>query len=133
MKVKICGVTSVPDARLCVDEGADYIGLIFAKISKRRITPGQAKRIIKTLPRSVTPVAVVMDQELEDVRGLIRTCGDAKNYGRVFLSGRLEPETLGEKVAQVKPFGIDACTCTESRPGKKDKRRVRAFVEAARA
>jgi len=43
--VKICGVTSVADARLVRDAGADAIGLIFSTVSKRTVDAGVASAI----------------------------------------------------------------------------------------
>jgi len=57
----------------------------------------------------------------------------AKRYGRIFLSGGLTPENVGEAIRQVRPFAVDVCSGVESEPGKKDAARVRAFVEAVEA
>jgi len=56
VRVKICGITSVEDARLAVEAGADAIGLIFAE-SPRQVDRSQALHIIKALPPWVTSVA----------------------------------------------------------------------------
>ena len=51
---------------------------------------------------------------------------------RLFLAGGLSPENVAEAIAAVEPYGVDACSALEVRPGKKDPERVRAFLEAAR-
>ena len=50
---------------------------------------------------------------------------------RLFLAGGLSPENVVEAVAKVGPYAVDACSCLESSPGRKDAARVRAFVSAA--
>ena len=55
MRVKICGITSVEDARLAVDAGADALGLVFYPQSPRNVTPAQAADIA----RAVSPFAVL--------------------------------------------------------------------------
>jgi phosphoribosylanthranilate isomerase len=196
-KIKLCGVTSLRDAKMCVDEGADYLGFIFASVSPRRVSPGLAKRILKSLPRGVIGVGVFMNQELDEVRGTLSDTGlamaqlhgnesaafvqkvgrpvikvfdtfskralgrlsrydvyaymldlpksqpgadavdapfavNAKVYGKVFISGKLTPENVVAPIREIRPFGVDCCSATEKAPGRKDRSRVRAFVEAVR-
>lgn len=56
---------------------------------------------------------------------------DAKRYGRIFLSGGLTPENVGDAIRQVRPFAVDVCSGVEASPGKKDAARVREFIRAA--
>jgi hypothetical protein len=49
----------------------------------------------------------------------------------LFLAGGLAPENVGEAIAAVQPFAVDACSRLESAPGKKDAERVRDFISAA--
>ena len=51
----------------------------------------------------------------------------------VLLAGGLSGDNVGEAIRIVRPFGVDASSALESRPGRKDRERVRRYVEAARA
>nr|WP_010133066.1 phosphoribosylanthranilate isomerase [Microbulbifer agarilyticus] len=55
MRVKICGITSVEDARLAVEAGADALGLVFYPPSPRSVSLQQAAEIA----RAVTPFVVL--------------------------------------------------------------------------
>jgi phosphoribosylanthranilate isomerase len=52
--------------------------------------------------------------------------------GRILLAGGLGPENVGEAIAAVRPWCVDASRSLERSPGVKDHERIRAFVEAAR-
>ena len=67
MKIKLCGVRTVPDALLCAREGADEIGVVFAERSRRRVTVEEAKAIRDALPAGVPLVGVFLDAELSEV------------------------------------------------------------------
>jgi phosphoribosylanthranilate isomerase len=75
VKIKICGVTNLADARVCVDLGADMIGLNFYPQSPRYIEPNRAREIVEALPRGVLPVGVFVDPSSDEVRAVTKTAG----------------------------------------------------------
>lgn len=51
---------------------------------------------------------------------------------KLFIAGGLTPENVGEAIAAVRPYGVDAASGLEVNPRRKDPARMRAFVAAAR-
>jgi phosphoribosylanthranilate isomerase len=202
VKVKVCGITNPGDAREAADAGADAIGLIFAK-SSRRISVEEARRISIALPDGVLKVGVFVNAEPAEVLSTAREVGldlaqlhgdetpetvaairgaglpvmkavrvrnaealgaleryeadlfllDAwsakarggtgkrfdwtlaklvKGRGNIVVSGGLTPENVREAVEFFEPYGVDASSSLEERPGKKDGERVRRFMRAAK-
>ena len=86
--VKICGVTSVADAAVAVDAGADLIGLIFYPPSPRYVAPGQARAIVASLPPELPAVGVFVNESLETITGVASESG----VSRVQLHGDESPE-----------------------------------------
>ena len=84
-----------------------------------------------TLLRAGRQVATVLDQPWQD-RDPEHLVKAAAAGGRVVLAGGLSPENVGEAIAAVRPWAVDASSSLELEPGIKDHDRVRAFVEAAR-
>ena len=74
MFVKICGTTSLADAELAVELGADALGFIFAP-SKRRVSNEQAAAITPHLPAHVQRVGVFTDATTAEI---IRAVSEAK-------------------------------------------------------
>jgi phosphoribosylanthranilate isomerase len=62
IRVKICGVTSVDDARMAAEMGASAVGLVFWPGSPRAVEIEQAKRIVAALPPFVSAVGVFVNQ-----------------------------------------------------------------------
>jgi phosphoribosylanthranilate isomerase len=70
-RVKICGITSVDDARAAVELGAWAIGMIFHEGSPRRCELEEAAAIATILKRKVELVGVFVNAPLDDVMGVI--------------------------------------------------------------
>jgi phosphoribosylanthranilate isomerase len=49
-----------------------------------------------------------------------------------FISGGLTPGNVGEVLKKARPFGVDVSSGVERCPGRKDVRKLRAFVKAVR-
>jgi phosphoribosylanthranilate isomerase len=70
VRIKICGITNLPDALAAAEAGADALGFVFAP-SARRVTPEQAREIIRELPPYITTVGLVVNQ---DPRLIVEAC-----------------------------------------------------------
>jgi phosphoribosylanthranilate isomerase len=70
-RVKICGVTSVADARLAVEAGADAIGLNFYPESPRCLSLDTAAAISAAVPPGVCRVGVFVDAARAEVARVV--------------------------------------------------------------
>ena len=212
VRVKVCGITNIEDARAAIDAGADMLGFNFYRPSPRFIEPREAKKIIgairdeigsraltlvgvfvnETSPDSVAHIVAVAgvdavqlhgDESIEFCAGLKQLLSDTflikvlrvtatfdpaeiEKYDtdaimldafhqelrggtgqvvdwtvarsarglvpRLFLAGGLSPENVGQAIAAVRPYAVDACSSLESTPGRKNAERIKAFVQAVR-
>jgi indole-3-glycerol phosphate synthase/phosphoribosylanthranilate isomerase/anthranilate synthase/indole-3-glycerol phosphate synthase/phosphoribosylanthranilate isomerase len=208
--IKICGLTSLEDARAAISAGADMLGFNFYRPSPRFIEPDDAAEIIRSLQsepqirrKPFSTVGVFVNESIEEVVRIADTVGlngiqlhgdesvaychqakellagrfvikavaangelelpnhavdaimldafDTRLRGgtgrladwsfarelatrvrRVFLAGGLSPENVGEAIAAVRPYGVDACSSLEITPGRKSAQRMNEFVRVVR-
>jgi len=65
-------------------------------------------------------------------RASVPVLENIKRLGRVVAAGGLTSENVGEAIAILRPWGVDVASGVEASPGKKDPKKVRAFVKAVR-
>ena len=80
----------------------------------------------------------LLDAYSEKVRGGTGTRFDwelakaVRGYANILVSGGLTPENVREAIEFFEPYGVDASSSLEEKPGKKNDERVRRFVSAAK-
>lgn len=205
-RVKICGITNKEDALIAINYGADAIGVVNVKESKRFMDLNKAREIFDALPIFVSKVVVAMPESIEEaleiektkanyiqlhgdetvnfvrelkertnlgiikkisvdenslenseryskivdailldtgVKGLSGGTGKTHDWDisrkivesirkPVILAGGLNPGNLKEAIEKVRPYAVDTSSGVESRPGKKDKRKVEQFIMVAK-
>ncbi|MDZ7719399.1 MAG: phosphoribosylanthranilate isomerase [Balneolaceae bacterium] len=73
-KVKVCGITTLEDARFAAGALADYLGFIFYDKSPRYIEPAKAGAIINWI-EGPEKVGVFVNQALDDVNDIATQTG----------------------------------------------------------
>lgn len=121
VKVKVCGITRIEDARLAVDAGVWAVGFVFVQNSPRFITPQKAAEIIENLPSDIEKVGVFVNSTLDDVAKIAAATG----ITIIQLHGEEPPdycgkiaEMTGKKVIKAfrvaKEWGIDTINSYKS-------------------
>jgi len=205
VRVKICGITNIQDARASADLGAYALGFNFYERSVRNVSPAVAYKVVGALSKKIESVGVFVNWSAAAVIALARAVGldtvqfhgdesaetvraaakqfnvtkalrvgrgfslaklrsyraasaflfDAAQVGqyggtghcsdwavarraakshRIILAGGLTSENVAEAILFVRPFAVDVASGVESRPGKKDRGKLREFfAEVERA
>ncbi len=110
--VKICGNTTLADARLAVEAGADAVGFVFAP-SPRRVTVARVEAIVPCLPADFEKIGVFVNDDLAEIEEAVQTCGltGVQLHGEIsleasrWLKARFGPRL---RILCVVHFGPDA-------------------------
>lgn len=110
--IKICANTSLLDAQLAVEAGADAVGFVFAP-SPRRVNTEQVAEITPHLPSTIEKIGVFVDADFSTIASAIEQCGltgvQLQTEGSHSLSAQLR-QCFGDKlrILRVIHFGADA-------------------------
>lgn len=119
--IKICGITSIQDALLAADAGADCIGLIFVPSSPRNVSRKRAAEMIKALENRVKIVGVFKNASI----ARLFHCLDQLELDFVQLHGEESPLQCKEiPIPVIKSFSF---------PGPVDWEKIRPYLEACQS
>jgi phosphoribosylanthranilate isomerase len=116
--IKICGNTSLEDAQLAAESGADALGFVFAP-SPRRVTPDQVAAITSRLPPAIEKIGVFVDATIEQIVSTVRACSitgvQLHSAMMAELPGRLRAEFgPAVRIMRVVHFGPGALQFAEA-------------------
>jgi phosphoribosylanthranilate isomerase len=107
--VKICGTTSLDDALLAIDAGADALGFVFAP-SPRQVTAAQVAAITRHLPPEVQRFGVFVRPDFDAVLSAVREAGltGAQLHGAADtkLPARLREQLAHDRAGHVRVIGV---------------------------
>ena len=72
--IKICGNTTLADAVLAAEAGADAVGFVFAP-SPRQVSVRHVATITPRLPASTEKIGVFVDTDFEEIASAVCVCG----------------------------------------------------------
>ncbi|HTU33310.1 MAG TPA: phosphoribosylanthranilate isomerase [Candidatus Acidoferrum sp.] len=75
VKVKICGITNLADARCAWEAGVRFLGFNFYPRSPRYINPKRARSIVRRLPKNVASVGIFVNEHEADVVRIAQLVG----------------------------------------------------------
>jgi phosphoribosylanthranilate isomerase len=117
VRVKICGITNLADGKAAVDLGAHALGFNFYEKSPRNISPANAYKIIRALPKKIEAVGVFVNWSPEAVIALARaidldtvqlhgdeTAATAREASKYFNVTKAMRVGKGFHLSQLKPF-----------------------------
>ena len=100
--VKICGITTPDDARLCASAGADCIGVVLFSDSPRSISPARARQIFDAVP-GLTRVAVTHTTRSKDLE---RICAIRPDAIQVSCDARVPADCRALVIRMVGPGDV---------------------------
>jgi phosphoribosylanthranilate isomerase len=128
VRVKICGIRSVSEARLAERLGADALGVLVGRVhaSADFIAPAEADRIARSVPPFVSPVLVT---HMEEVQELLRL-SEIVSCPVVQLHSDLAGSTLGELRRRLAPRKIVGKVSVDDETALERAREIAPFVDA---
>ena len=72
--IKICANTSLADARVAAEAGADAVGFVFAP-SPRRVTVEQVAAIVPEFPTEIEKIGVFVGASVDEIAATVETAG----------------------------------------------------------
>lgn len=97
-RIKLCGLRRACDIAYVNELVPEYVGFVFARSSKRYVTPEEAAGLRKQLNRGIIPVGVFVDEKIDVIAALL----EQGIIGAVQLHGNEDEDYINALREQVK-------------------------------
>jgi len=107
IRIKICGITNLADAKAATDAGANALGFNFYEKSLRRVVTADAAQIRAKLPKEIEAVGVFVNAKPADINSLRAFV----RFDAAQLHGDETPEIVSRVASSlpvIKAFRVDA-------------------------
>lgn len=71
-KIKLCGLRRLCDIQYANELAPEFIGFVFAKKSKRYVSPDDAQELRRRLNKQIVPVGVFVDEKAEVIADMVK-------------------------------------------------------------
>lgn len=117
-------------------ETAEYCGR-FARPYFKALRMREDIDVIATAQQFATARAILLDTYRADVAGGTGEIFDWRRVpnslrDKIILAGGLTPDNVANAIAQIHPYAVDVSGGVESAPGRKDVKKIEAFIAAVR-
>lgn len=103
VQIKICGVRDIDTAGFCIEQGVDFLGLVFYPLSKRYLDVVAARSMVETFQGQVKFVGVFLDAPQIEVNRI----ADQVGVDYVQLHGKESPAYCQDiRKPIIKAFGV---------------------------
>jgi len=120
MKVKICGLTNKEDALFAASAGADALGIVNVKESRRYVGLKDAKKIFDEVPPFVSRVLVASPIRASEIREIERTgadCIQLHGIEDIMLIKEIRESTRLRLIMQIPVLGEESIKDAEAYAG----------------
>ena len=107
IRIKICGITNLADAKAATDAGANALGFNFYEKSLRRVVTADAAQIRSKLPKEIEAVGVFVNAQPADINSLRAFV----RFDAAQLHGNETPDIVSRvsrSLPVIKAFRVDA-------------------------
>lgn len=138
--LEIARVTGISAIQLHGNEDRAYVRELRSKARLKIIRAVRMKPIMAAIhDPALDAHAILLDSYVPNEYGGTGKVFDwnrakefAGSFPTVYLAGGLHPDNVEEAINIVKPYAVDVASGVESSPGRKDARKVEAFIRAAK-